>query len=83
MSEQVSANETSVQPKDHPRCATGIEGLDGILNGGVPVGNTVLVVGSCGTGKTTLSIEILVNGAKLGENSAYLAATEPAARVIE
>ena len=45
------------------RCLTGIEALDNILNGGIPKGNTVLITGSAGTGKTTLSIEFLVHGA--------------------
>lgn len=65
------------------RCVTGIEGLDRILNGGVPIGNTVLVTGSCGTGKTTLSVEFLVNGAKEGDVGAYIAVTESAQKVLE
>ncbi|EQD44212.1 KaiC [mine drainage metagenome] len=45
-------------PLSVERCATGIEGLDNILDGGIPRGNTVLVSGSCGTGKTTLSLDV-------------------------
>ena len=47
-----------------PRCRSGIEGLDKILNGGIPVGNSVLLTGACGTGKTTLSVEFLNFGAQ-------------------
>jgi circadian clock protein KaiC len=65
------------------RSKTGIEGLDKILAGGIPIGNTVLVTGACGTGKTTLSIEFLVSGAAAGETSVFLAVTEPASRVLE
>ncbi len=65
------------------RCKTGIAGLDNILNGGIPRGNTVLVTGSCGTGKTTLSLEFLVHGALMGERSMYISVTEAPEKLIE
>lgn len=43
--------------------SSGIEGLDFILNGGVPVGSTLLIDGAPGTGKTILGMEFLVQGA--------------------
>jgi circadian clock protein KaiC len=47
---------------------TGIEGLDEVLGGGICTGNIVLVEGGSGTGKTTLAVEFIVNGAmKFGE----------------
>ncbi len=64
------------------RCATGIEGLDNILGGGIPRGNMVLVAGSVGTGKTTLSLEFLVRGAEHGERSLFLSVTEASAKLI-
>jgi len=45
------------------RCLTGIEGLDELLEGGFPKGRTILVYGSCGTGKTILATQFLYNGA--------------------
>ncbi len=65
------------------RCVTGIEVLDNILNGGIPLGNTVLVTGTVGTGKTTLGMEFLVRGAQMGENCAFISVTEPSAKLIE
>jgi KaiC/GvpD/RAD55 family RecA-like ATPase len=50
--------------KENLRCTTGIEELDTMLGGGIPVGNTVLITGSSGSGKTTLCMQYLVNGAK-------------------
>jgi circadian clock protein KaiC len=67
---------------ERERCATGIEGIDHILNGGIPRGNTVLVSGSVGTGKTSICIEFLVRGALLGENSLYLSVTEPTDKLL-
>jgi len=66
-----------------PRCRTGIEGLDKILNGGIPIGNNVLLTGACGTGKTTLGAEFLNFGAQNGEPGLMLAVTEHSQKVIE
>jgi circadian clock protein KaiC len=65
------------------RCATGIEGLDNILGGGIPRGNMVLVAGSVGTGKTTLSLEFLVRGAERGERSLFLSVTEASSKLMQ
>ncbi|MEO8074913.1 MAG: ATPase domain-containing protein [Acidobacteriota bacterium] len=42
---------------------TGISGLDGILSGGIPRGNLILLEGSVGSGKTTLGVEFIFRGA--------------------
>jgi circadian clock protein KaiC len=62
---------------------TGINGLDEILRGGIPYGSAVLVAGTCGSGKTTLGVEFLINGAKMGEACAHFSATEPSVKLIE
>ena len=59
-----------------PRCKTGIESLDIELNGGIPVGHTVLVSGGSGVGKTTLCMQFLSNGVKIGEKGVFFTATE-------
>jgi circadian clock protein KaiC len=59
------------------RCETGIEDLDNILNGGFPEGNTILLSGACGTGKTTLSLEYSIRGALAEKNSLFISVTEP------
>ncbi len=65
------------------RCATGIEGLDNLVGGGIPRGNMVLVAGSVGTGKTTLCLEFLVRGAERGERSLFISVTESSAKLIQ
>lgn len=67
---------------ERERCVTGIQGIDHILNGGIPRGNTVLVSGSVGTGKTSICIEFLVRGALYGESSLYLSVTEPTDKLL-
>lgn len=54
------------------RDATGIEGLDFILNGGLPKERIYLVHGGPGTGKTTLSFQFLLEGARSKEKSLYI-----------
>ncbi len=66
-----------------PRLASGIEALDRALSGGIPIGNSVLLAGSCGTGKTTLAAEFLLAGARAKEPSLLLAVTEDAERLLE
>ncbi|HEX54670.1 MAG: ATPase [Candidatus Altiarchaeales archaeon] len=44
------------------RCPTGIHGLDKYLNGGFPRNRSILIAGSCGTGKTIFGVQFLYNG---------------------
>jgi len=44
------------------RILTGVEGLDEILRGGFVEGDSVLVAGSPGTGKTSLGMQFIYNG---------------------
>ncbi|MFC2154475.1 ATPase domain-containing protein [Candidatus Altiarchaeota archaeon] len=48
---------------EEDRCRTGIPGLDEMLNGGLPRGRSILLAGTCGTGKTTFCSQFLYNGA--------------------
>src|SRR5512136_616897 len=67
---------------DRERCVTGIEGLDTILYGGIPRSNTILLTGSCGTGKTSLALEFLIHGASKGENSLFISVTENSEKLL-
>lgn len=58
------------------RMATGIEGLDNILEGGFPANRIYLVEGDPGTGKTTLGLQFLLEGVRLGEPSLYVTLSE-------
>ena len=58
------------------KAATGIKGLDEILDGGVPQGRTTLVCGSAGCGKTLLAAEFLVKGATMFDEPGVFMAFE-------
>jgi KaiC/GvpD/RAD55 family RecA-like ATPase len=56
---------------------TGIHGLDDLLNGGIPEGRVVLVIGGPGSGKTTLASQFLYNGiSDYGENGIFVSLDE-------
>lgn len=62
-----------------PKVPTGIEGLDEITEGGLPLGRPTLICGSAGCGKTLLGIEFLVRGIlDYGEPGVLLAFEETA-----
>jgi circadian clock protein KaiC len=58
------------------RMGTGIEGLDNILEGGFPENRIYLVEGEPGTGKTTLALQFLLEGARMGEAGLYVTLSE-------
>src|SRR4051812_12882195 len=58
------------------RCATGIEGLDNILGGGLPRNRLYLVQGDPGVGKTTLALQFLLRGIREGEAGLYITLSE-------
>jgi len=58
------------------RVSTGIKGLDDVLNGGFPQGHFFLIEGEPGTGKTTLGLQFLMQGARKGEKSLYVTLSE-------
>src|SRR5205809_6726487 len=74
---------TMERDDERERCVTGIDAIDHILNGGIPRGNTVLISGSVGTGKTSICIEFLIRGALGGENSLYRSVTEPTDKLLK
>lgn len=66
------------QPSDNrqDKMATGNEGLDDVLCGGFPANRLYLVEGDPGTGKTTLALNFLLEGARAGESVLYVTLSE-------
>ena len=54
------------------KAATGIKGLDAILAGGFPRGELHLIQGGTGTGKTTIGLQFLLEGAAAGEKTLFI-----------
>ncbi|HEY8995722.1 MAG TPA: ATPase domain-containing protein [Lacunisphaera sp.] len=58
------------------RCKTGIEGLDDILDGGLPRNRIYLILGRPGVGKTTMALQFLMEGVRRNERSLYITLSE-------
>ena len=63
-------------PPNVPRARTGVAGLDEILGGGLPTNHLYLLDGEPGSGKTTLGLQFLIEGAKHGERGLYVTLSE-------
>lgn len=59
------------------RLSTGIGGLDDVLRGGLLPGQIYMIRGAAGTGKTTLGMQFLMAGARVGEATLFVSLTEP------
>ena len=55
---------------------TGIAGLDEVLRGGLERSRTFLLEGQPGTGKTTIALQFLIDGARAGERCLYITLSE-------
>ena len=69
-------NATPPNPPGTPLVATGVPGLDSILGGGLTANRLYLVEGDPGSGKTTLALQFLFEGARAGERGLYVTLSE-------
>ncbi len=66
------------------RVATGVPGLDELIEGGLPKGRIVLITGTAGSGKTTLGMQFLYNGiTRFEENGLFVTLEEEVADVVK
>ncbi len=68
---------------DRQRIATGVEGLDRLLRGGLPAGSLVLLLGPPGSGKSTLARQFLYTAASRYDESIVLSTGDPQALIRE
>ena len=61
---------------ENKRVATGIAGLDDVLEGGLIARRLYLLEGNPGAGKTTLAQQFLLDGVKRGERCLYITLSE-------
>lgn len=55
------------RPNRRPRLSIGIPALDEMMGGGIPLGDSLLVAGSSGTGKSAFGTHFINEGLKRGE----------------
>ena len=71
-----STSDVEAAADDPPRLSTGNHGLDHILGGGLDGNRLYLLEGTPGTGKTTLALQFLLEGARQGETTLYVSLSE-------
>jgi circadian clock protein KaiC len=59
--------ERKSRPAVRPRLSMGIKGLDEMMGGGLPLGDSLLVAGASGTGKSVLGTHFIGEGLRRGE----------------
>jgi circadian clock protein KaiC len=55
------------RPARRPRLSTGIAGIDKMMGGGIPLGDSLLVAGASGTGKSAFGTHFISEGLRRGE----------------
>ena len=65
------------------RFATGIAGLDDILEGGLARNHVYLIEGDPGTGKTTIAVQFLLEGVRCGQKGLYITLSESKSELLE
>ncbi|MES2902761.1 MAG: ATPase domain-containing protein [Pseudomonadota bacterium] len=65
------------------RLSTGIAEFDTILGGGLTPNRSYLLEGTPGSGKTTIALQFLLEGARIGEKGLYITLSETAAELRE
>lgn len=64
------------------RISIGVDGLDEMTHGGLPVGSSTLVLGPSGCGKTSLALRFIARGLDDGERCLYVSFQESANQLI-
>lgn len=65
------------------KMSIGIADLDNVLGGGLTANRSYLLEGTPGSGKTTIALQFLLEGARQGERGLYITLSETAAELSE
>ena len=66
-SRTLGLSERKGRPSRRPRLSIGIHALDKLMGGGIPLGDSVIVAGASGTGKSVFGTTFIAEGLRRGE----------------
>ncbi|MFB6078573.1 MAG: KaiC domain-containing protein [Halarchaeum sp.] len=68
---------------DIPRIRFGVDGLDNMVQGGIPERSLLVTIGGAGTGKTTFGLQFLESGVQQDQKGVYITLEESYGRIIQ
>ncbi|MCM2303068.1 MAG: AAA family ATPase [Elusimicrobia bacterium] len=74
--------EVPPEPRLGRRLGTGVPGLDALLGGGVFEHSATIVSGSAGSGKSTIALQFIAEGAAAGEKGLYVTLEEGPGQIL-
>ncbi len=66
---RVPIHRADTRAVESKRLGTGIPGLDALMDGGIPAGDSVVLAGPTGSGKTTFAVQFVAEGLREGESA--------------
>lgn len=75
--------EKSPEKRNKTFVETGIPGFDELMDEGIPEGNSIILAGGAGSGKTIFCLQTLVNHSTKGEKCLYMSFEESKESLIE
>lgn len=75
--------QTSIPQKGRRRLSTGIAKLDGMMGGGIPEGDSVILAGPSGAGKSLIGSHFIAEGIRLGEPAILVMFEEQPAEYVD
>ena len=65
---RIPEQQSERRPQSTRRLPTGVPGLDEMMDGGIPVGDAVMLAGPAGSGKTTFATQFVAEGLRQDES---------------
>jgi circadian clock protein KaiC len=69
---RIPEQQNARRPQTRRRLSTGVPGLDEMMGGGIPAGDSVMIAGPTGSGKTTFATQFIAEGLRQRETAVII-----------